>query len=156
MILGTVGHEIAHLFLGVIALDRHQHIVHAPAAARFGSETGIFLDFDGPSLVIHQMQMEHVELIACHLRNECLQILVWNEDAAWVYHQLSHMGARLVFHHQLRDGIAAYLRSIATKQLVESHQAIEYARCGLALDNHTLLLYFQGVCFLVWKALVQG
>ena len=66
------------------------------------------------------------------------------------------MGARLVFYHQLRDGVAAYLRSIATKQLVESHQAIEYARCGLALDNHTLLLYFQGVCLLVWKALVQG
>ena len=53
MILGAVCHEVAHLLLGIITLDRHQHIIHSPSATCLGGESRIFLDFDGPSLVIY-------------------------------------------------------------------------------------------------------
>ena len=156
MILGAVCHEVAHLLLGIIALDRHQHIVHSPSAARLGGESRIFLDFDGPSLVIYEMEMKHIQFIAGHLRNKSLQILVWNEDAARIHHQFSHMGARLVFQSQLRDGITTYLRGVATEQLVESHQTIEDTSSSLTLDNYSLLLHIKGISLIVCQCLIQG
>ena len=156
MILGTICHEVAHLLLGIIALDRHQHIVHSPSTTCLGGKSRIFLDFDGPSLVIYKMEMKHIQFIAGHLRNKSLQILVWNEDTARIHHQLSHMGARLVFQCQLWDGIATYLRGIATEQLVESHQTVEDTSSSLTLDYNSLLLHIQGISLIVSQRLIQG
>ena len=156
MILGTICYKVAHLLLGIISLDRHQHIVHTPSAASLSGETRIFLDFDSPSLIIHQVKMKHIELIASHLRNESLQLFVWNKDTARVHHQLSYMSARLVFQRQLWDGIATQLRCIATKQLVESHQSVEDTRSSLSLDDHVLLLYFQSISLNIGKRWING
>ena len=156
MILSTISHKITHLLLSVIPLDRHQHIIHTPSAARLGCKSGIFLDFNGPRLVIYQVKMNHIKLIASHLWNKSLQLLVRHKDTARIHHQFSYMGTRLIFHHQLRDGITTYLRSITTKQLVKSHQAIEHTGCGLALDYHAFLLNFQGISLIVWKTCIQG
>ena len=66
------------------------------------------------------------------------------------------MSAGLVFQSQLWDGIATQLRCIATKQLVESHQSVEDTSCCLSLDDHTFLLYFQGISLSIGKSWING
>ena len=100
--------------------------------------------------------MEHIELIASHLWNESLQLFVWDKDTARIYHQLSYMSAGLVFQSQLWDGIATQLRCIATKQLVKSHQSVEDTCCSLSLDDHTFLLYFQGISLNIGKSWINS
>ena len=155
VIFGCVCHKLLHLLLGVIALDRHQHVVHVPTAACLGCQSRIFLDLDAPTLVVHEVEMHGIELVASHLWDECLELVEWDEGSHWVEHQLSDMRAWLIGYGGLHDGIAALLGAIATEQLVEGHQTIEYTSGSLSLDDNFLSLYVERVGFWVIKAFVQ-
>ena len=155
VMFGCVCHKLLHLLLGVIALDRHQHVVHVPTAACLGCQSRIFLDLDAPTLVVHEVEMHGIELVASHLWDECLELVEWDEGSHWVEHQLSDMRAWLIGYGGLHDGIAALLGAIATEQLVEGHQTIEYTSGCLSLDDNFLSLYVELVGFWVIKAFVQ-
>ena len=75
-------HEFAHLILGVKTRTGVLHIVHGRAQAAFCHQTRIFLDFDAPSLVVDEVEMEGVVFIARHLGDHAFEFGKGNEGVA--------------------------------------------------------------------------
>lgn len=93
MALGGIGHEAAHVVLGVKALDGSQHVVHAYAARGLGGEARIVPDLDAPGLVVDEVEVEGVELIAGHLVDKAQEGVEGDELAGGVDHEFAQGGA---------------------------------------------------------------
>ena len=68
-----------------------------------GSQFGIFLDFDTPSLVISQMPMKDVQLMKSKQVNMTLYILLRNEMTGNIKHHSAIRKCRRIFYHYTRD-----------------------------------------------------
>ena len=149
MILGSISHQLAHLLLSVESLIRHLYIVLSPAVRSLLGELWILLNLDSPRLVVHKMQVQSVELIASHLRDESLEFVEGDKGAGRVDHQLAYMSARSVLNGELRNSIYTLLVARTTQNLVESHQSPEHATWCLALDIDALGIHSKRVSLVV-------
>ena len=155
MILGSILHQVAHLFLGVIALVGHQQVVLSPAHGSLLGELGIFFNLDAPSLVVDQMQVDGIELIAGHLGDKRLELVYRYERTGRVYHQLAYVSTGRILDGELRDGVNTFLVARAAQNLVESHQSPEHTAGSLTLDAHALRVDDHGVSLVIGKCRVD-
>ena len=68
-----------------------------------GSQFGIFLDFDTPSLVISQMPMKDVQFMKSKQVDVTLYIFLRNEVAGNIKHHSAIRECRRIFYHHTRD-----------------------------------------------------
>ena len=148
-------HEVAHLLLRVIALVRHLDVVLSPARRRLLRELRVLLDLDAPCLVVHQVQVQSVELVARHLGDKRLQFLQGDECAGGVHHQLTHMRTRRILDGEVRNGVHTRLRTRSQQYLVERHQTPEHATRRLTLDAHPVGIHIDRVCLVVVECGVE-
>ena len=142
MVGGGEGHQLLHFGLRVEARAGIEHVVHRRTLAALGDETRIFLNLDAPSLIVHEMEVQGVELVARHFRNDLLQASERNESAARVDHQFANASARCV-----GDEHRSELCRLRGEELVERHEAIIYSRGRTADDANALFVHREGIAF---------
>ena len=84
--LGCVGNYVAHLLLGVVAVVGALVACSGLALRANGGELGVALYLNAPALVVGEVYLQHVELEACHLVYEELDVVDGYEMACRVYH----------------------------------------------------------------------
>ena len=139
-VLSGIGHDFAHLFLGVVAAMACTVGFCAPRSD--GSELGILLDFDAPALVVGQVPVQAVDFVGRKEVYLALYLLHTQKMAAGVEHHTAISKARCILdvhrrHFPPRNARrSAFSFDRGRKQLEESLHAIKETRCiaGLQLD----------------------
>ena len=115
-------------------------------------QTGIFLDFQTPSGIINQMELEFVEFIHGHHVDELLDKLLIVEITGHIEHHATPRAFRMV--HNLHAGHGPCHLSGQTvaihlfgEQLQQSLQAVKYSGYIRSGNPYTLLVYRQGISF---------
>ena len=142
MVGGGKGHQLFHFGLRVETGAGIEHVVHGRTRAALGNEARVFLNLDAPSLIVHEVEVQGVELVTRHLRDDLLQAGKRNEGAAGIDHQLTNVGAGGVGDEHRRE-----LRGLCGEELVERHESIVDSGGRTTDDANAFFVDGEGVAF---------
>ena len=155
--LGSVGHDITQLLVGVVAAPplielavARPHLRIATTEAAFESELGVRLYLDTPTLIVGEMKVELIEFVHRHKVDISFHALNRYKGTSHIEVRTSILKARCILNLHAAD----LQRQLRTLQIYRRHHlqerlhTIKYTAIATALDGDTLgvNLKFVGLC----------
>ena len=154
-----IGDEFLHFLLRVVAPiafragqigRRNQFVLASPSP--LAREFGIFLDFDAPSVVVGEVQMEPVELMMGHPVDVAPQIVQFEERARHIEHEAPIAETGSIFHGECIHRVFLQAKvftgiDFGREKLEEGLYTVVSACIIGRGDGDALLLDFQSVTF---------